>query len=584
MSTRVASIVADIGINTGKFDKGVSSVLKSLGLMKGDFAKFGLAVGAAGVVIGAVATQMKKAVDVTVTYADKVRTLSSVTNQSAETTSRMIQVLDDYGLSAQQAGMAAKFLSKEGLSLNIETLAKLSDEYKTLNTGQERAEFLMKNFGKAGQDFTLVMEQGSEAIKERAGLVKEGLILSQKELKAAQDLKYAQDDLNDAQQEMSVQLGNRLIPLQTKAINVFTEGASAALGWGDQIRTIAELMTQQGNPALAGYGVLLKNIWGDIEITADATQDYASEAAIAAQKTRELSKEQQSIIDRSDDLSDALSSVGDGGKEMAYGILQAKLAADGVLNDEDIQTLLRYKESLGLLTQQEYEAAQQALRIRAALLGIPASVQSTVTINEIHNMLTTGRTGTGQTNTRGANTLAVGNAVGGPVGSGWTMVGEVGPELISPSGMVINAHNTRRMLNRGMVPGRRFPTGGNIAVGDFGNNTTGYVAPWVSSRNLISDMVQGNPNPLSGLYGGADPVSGGGSGGGGGSGAVVRVASASVQASQQSAQASRAMVSVSQQSAQMQAASNQALIGEIRALRQEFPRAVRDAVLQAIAQ
>ena len=208
MATRVASIVAEIGIDSKKFDTGMKSILGGLTNLKGGFGAASIGIGLAATAAGMASAQMKKAVDITVTYADEVRQLSSITNQSAEETSKMIQVLDDYEISAQQAGAAAKFLAKEGLSLNVETLAKLSDEYKSLNTGQERAEFLMKKFGRAGQDFALTMEQGSDAILKQGDAVNKGLILSDKQLTAARNLKIAQDNLNDSVQEWNVIAGN----------------------------------------------------------------------------------------------------------------------------------------------------------------------------------------------------------------------------------------------------------------------------------------------------------------------------------------------------------------------------------------
>ena len=120
------------------------------------------AIGIASTAAVVMAKAMDDAMKTTVKYADDVRKLANITNQSTEETSRLIQVMDDYKLSAQQATTAARFLSKEGLSLNIETLGQLSDQYKKLNTGQERTQFLMKNFGRAGQEFALIMDQGSE--------------------------------------------------------------------------------------------------------------------------------------------------------------------------------------------------------------------------------------------------------------------------------------------------------------------------------------------------------------------------------------------------------------------------------------
>ena len=62
----------------------------------------------------------------TVELSNNVRQMRDVTGQTAEESSRLIQVLDDYKISASDAEKATKKLATEGLSFNIETIAKLS--------------------------------------------------------------------------------------------------------------------------------------------------------------------------------------------------------------------------------------------------------------------------------------------------------------------------------------------------------------------------------------------------------------------------------------------------------------------------
>ncbi len=87
------------------------------------------------------------------TYADSVRTISQLTNQSAETSSKLLQVTKDYKLNVDDLTTASRKLATEGLSLNVETIAKLSDEYLQLNTGAERQMFLTQNLGRASQEW-----------------------------------------------------------------------------------------------------------------------------------------------------------------------------------------------------------------------------------------------------------------------------------------------------------------------------------------------------------------------------------------------------------------------------------------------
>lgn len=56
-----------------------------------------------------------------------------------------------------------------------------------------------------------------------------------------------------------------------------------------------------------------------------------------------------------------------------------------------------------------------------------------------------------------------GQATGGTLGAGWTLVGEQGPELISPTGYVYTHNQTRGIMSGGLNPGRRRAVGGPIA-------------------------------------------------------------------------------------------------------------------------
>jgi hypothetical protein len=542
MATRVASIVADVGINTKSFDSGIKSILSGLGLSKGEFAKWGTAIGVAGIAIGAIYSQMKKAVDVTVSYADEVRKLSSVTNQSAEDTSRLIQMMDDYKLTAEQAGQAARFMAKNDLSLNVDTLAQLSDEYKTLNTGQERATFLMKNFGKQGQEFTTIMEAGGEAIKKNAAATDKNLILTQKMLTATRDYEIAQDNLNDTMEGFYIVTGSKIVPSLNNMIVGLTNAGDFSRALRIEIEKIENAPIDSATQSYMAWASSIKTVAiaaGDVDDVirgiSDAEESFLlSTQEMTPQAVAEFVKLEQKIAQ-----------------------VKRMIAAGASFN-----VIVNFLAGKTIMVDPSSMAPGQN----------PGASQTTV------------NTTTTNTNV-GAGAGAGGReqlASGGFLGKGWSMVGEAGFELIDPSGMVHSNAESRKLMALGIVPGRKLAQGGDDQMGGVTND---YYA-----TNLINDLVQGNYNPLSGLSGGADPQGGGRSGGLSGangrsaSSAVINASQKSAQAAQQSAQASNKMADVAQQNSAMQQASNLALIAEVRQLRVEFPRAVRDAVQQAIAQ
>ena len=61
-------------------------------------------------------------------YANAVRQLSNVNGESAESTSRLIQVMDDFGISSDKLLTSVRAMTSEGKTLTVETLAAMADE------------------------------------------------------------------------------------------------------------------------------------------------------------------------------------------------------------------------------------------------------------------------------------------------------------------------------------------------------------------------------------------------------------------------------------------------------------------------
>ena len=166
----------------------------------------------AGRVVRAVGDAYQATVGELITYATEVRELSSITGQSSEETSRLIQVFGDFEIGTGQITAAMRAMRTEGLSPTIDTLASLSDQYLSLAPGVQRADFLFRTFGRAGADLAPLMDQGSAAIRRRAAAVQDGLVLSQQEIDDADTLRQATDDLNDSKQALANTIALRSIP------------------------------------------------------------------------------------------------------------------------------------------------------------------------------------------------------------------------------------------------------------------------------------------------------------------------------------------------------------------------------------
>ena len=142
--------------------------------------------------------------------AESIRDLSLVSGESAESTSRFIQVLDDYQITAGDAETAAKKLKDNGLSPTIDTLAMLSDQFRGIKDPAERLDFVYDKLGKSGTKFINMLDQGSDKIRENADAISESLILNDMEIKMYEVGRLAIDAKADALAAFRVELGQNI--------------------------------------------------------------------------------------------------------------------------------------------------------------------------------------------------------------------------------------------------------------------------------------------------------------------------------------------------------------------------------------
>ncbi len=225
----------------------------------------------------------------TAAYSEEVSNLARISGQSVPETSRVIQVMDDLGVSTTQLEMATKKLSAEGLSLNIATLADLSDEYNKLAPGADRAAFLTDKFGRSGLDMARAMEQGGEALRQKAQDHSGSLILTQQQADAYEAWRLSVDAAEDATAGIAAAIGNALTPAVTEFNNKWAEGLE---GWAKfisgadnaiQVETrMKEILNEQG--------LALEKSARNGKVRAKATDEQiaaAREQAIAEQTATE---------------------------------------------------------------------------------------------------------------------------------------------------------------------------------------------------------------------------------------------------------------------------------------------------------
>lgn len=219
---KTAAGIASAVANLGKLEKATEKVsgkggaggsgVKGLG---GALGGLNQALGAVGLpaigvtaAIGGIVAVTKNAIQTSAKYNEQVRDLSFVTGTGAEKTSRLLQVLDDYQLTAEDVTVATKAMTKQGYEPTVDTIAKLSDQYNSLNSTQEKNAFILKNFGKGGLQWVNLLSQGSDNIMALNDDVSKNLVLTDEQIAAYEKYRLNMDAVGDSIQGAKVQAGN----------------------------------------------------------------------------------------------------------------------------------------------------------------------------------------------------------------------------------------------------------------------------------------------------------------------------------------------------------------------------------------
>jgi hypothetical protein len=271
----------------------------------------------------------KDAVDSTVKYANEVRNLSLVSGQSTENTSRFLQVLDDYKLTAEDAMTATRTLTKQGLTPNLETLAKLSDQYLSISDKQKQNEFIIKNLGRAGLQWVDVLNKGSKALLEQGAAIDESLILTQKAVDDARRYEIALDNWSDSVQGLKVSIGTQLLPVLTAMTNDMNAAQRAQEILGDEFNATV-IGTDKWNNALA---------------QAKKEQEASTEAMIKnADATAKVGDAHEKTAEQIKAEEDAIKALTE--KYQGYLSLASDIFSEQKSYDKDLKSLMKEKSKL----------------------------------------------------------------------------------------------------------------------------------------------------------------------------------------------------------------------------------------------
>lgn len=245
----MAKSVLDIIINTVKQGGADKETVKGLTAIKTGLAQAGMVAGTFVAAYYAVDKALDATVGTFVEYAAQVRETSRLTGTSAEDTSRLIQMADDLTISYESLQKSMWFASKNGMDVNIDSLAALADQYVALQSPSEKAEFLARKFGKGGAEMGKMLEKAGDGVREMSDAIEDNLILSEEAVAKAREYEIAVDDLSDSFEGVKIAIGSGLIGPMTTLLNNYRDHSAALDIMKEKGLSTYHAMSTAGYPA-----------------------------------------------------------------------------------------------------------------------------------------------------------------------------------------------------------------------------------------------------------------------------------------------------------------------------------------------
>lgn len=171
---------------------------RGLGGLEGSFTELNSAVGLIRQGIEIVSGVIDSAISPILEYSAQVRELSNFTGDTTENMSALIQVADDFAVPFGTLETALRTMVSNGLTPTLEGVQALSAEFRGVSA-EDRPEWLIRNFGRAGQDMANMMAGGPELIQQMADAIgNTALSLSQLDQAQIAELAVALNDWDQA--------------------------------------------------------------------------------------------------------------------------------------------------------------------------------------------------------------------------------------------------------------------------------------------------------------------------------------------------------------------------------------------------
>jgi hypothetical protein len=439
-----ANFKTDVSNATGAMGKFKAGSNAALGAVKANAGAFATAAGAA--LVGFAAKSVGAFQDLALASGK----FADATGLSVEEASRFIEVGGDIGIEAGTIETAIGKMNKvlggtpkvfQELGVEIaktatgatdvnQTFLNVIDRLNAIKDPAQRAAATSQLLGKGWQSMAELIALGSDELSKSLSQVSDSKVIDPDELKKARDFRAAMDNLNDKVEDLSLTLGEELVP--------------SLIAAADGILMVADALTFEVNGVSSASGGLsnLSKIWDKVTGSTEA-----AEVILSAYGRRQT--DVRSDMDR---LSEAIEDQEDGVAKLTaewqtlLGTLDTREAFDnleeslGEVFDAGVQAFGGSAEAIRDFNSAQKSAIDQIADLATALdltFGEQNRLKIFVDSGDLRaagDYLKTLATGFGVDLGFGV-AIQGARASGGPVSGGSSyLVGERGPEIFTPSG------------------------------------------------------------------------------------------------------------------------------------------------------
>lgn len=405
-----------------EIDKKKSS--EQIGSLKDELIGIGQAVVPAlglATAVTAVGNAMADSVKKQLVYANAVRDVSLASGQTAEQSSRLIQVMSDFGITSDDLLKTTKRLSDNGLAPTMKTIAGLAGQYSKLTTVQERNKLIIDNLGKDTAKWHQILSMGEDKLLAMNDAVDESLVLSAKQVQQAREAEIAWDNWNDKIDAVETQFAVGVIPTMTRLLEIslaYSDAHQNQIALWEKIiypvgivhsmyLALTDTEQRATNSAMA-HSDALDNLTNEaqqtkeelalleeqIQAESEANREFLSTVETLTGRIQDW-RQKQSDIDKQyqegkitlQEYQEQSKSLADqrelDSKKMILAMLKERLTFDG-LTDAEMNGLLKLGLQWGVYTQEAvaeaYEAIAQVNYLADAINGLPSNKHIEITL------------------------------------------------------------------------------------------------------------------------------------------------------------------------------------------------------------